>query len=162
MLMGLLALAETTADSEAVDAQHNGEHHVRYFGVFMSEFREFLQSPLLPLLTFFLGVLLGHRTALWRDRRQEFNDAADPVRAWLVAEIAGPSAYRAPPGLSEMDTFVQCLHWWQRRGFDRAWKRQEEERTKAESRDAVGQAHYADSTAIVAALKDCLPFTDRR
>ncbi len=48
---------------------------------------EALQNPLIPLATFLLGVLLGHRTALWRDKRQEFNEAADPVRAWLLSEL---------------------------------------------------------------------------
>ena len=47
---------------------------------------ELLQNPLLSLLTFLIGLLVGHRTALWRDLRKEFNDAADPVRAWLLRE----------------------------------------------------------------------------
>ena len=123
---------------------------------------ELLQNPLLSLLTFFVGLLVGHRTALWRDMRKEFNDAADPVRAWLLREVNEPSAYTRTPDVVQLDMLVQCMHWWRRKGFLAAWERQQQAREQAVRPDALGQVLYADSGAIKAALLDCLSYTRRR
>ena len=122
---------------------------------------ELLQNPLLSLLTFLVGLLVGHRTALWRDLRKEFNEAADPVRAWLLAEHAAPSCYRAGPGIVEIDRLVQRLHRWQRKGFMAAWQRQQQARKDAMYKDSHGQAQYGETAAIVAAVGECLAYTRR-
>ena len=123
---------------------------------------ELLQHPAIPLLTFALGLLLGHRTALWRDRRKEFNDAAKPVRAWLVAELDKPSPYRKRPGSAEVDQFVSCLGRRHRKRFLAAWQRQDDERKGATYQDACGQVFYRDTAGIEAALRECLRLTERR
>ena len=122
---------------------------------------ELLQNPLLSLLTFLVGLLVGHRTALWRDLRKEFNDAADPVRTWLLLEVDEPSAYRKGPGIVEIDLLVQCMHFWRRKGFLAAWQRQQQNREKAVYRDSYGQARYRETAAIQAAVKECLAYTKR-
>lgn len=122
---------------------------------------ELLQNPLLSLLTFLIGLLVGHRTALWRDRRKEFNDAADPVRAWLLREVDEPSAYRQGPGIVQIDLLVQCIHFWRRKGFVAAWQRQQQARKGALASNALGEAYYADTTAIKAAVGECLGYTRR-
>ena len=122
---------------------------------------ELLQNPLLSLLTFFVGLLVGHRTALWRDMRKEFNDAADPVRAWLLGEQREPSAYRRGPGIVEIDRLVQRMHFWRRKGFLAAWQRQQQAREKAMYKDSYGQARYSDTAAIMAAVDECLAYTRR-
>ncbi|SFU81966.1 hypothetical protein SAMN04489707_102378 [Paenacidovorax caeni] len=122
---------------------------------------ELLQHPLLSLLTFLLGLLVGHRTALWRDMRKEFNEAAEPVRAWLLQEHARPSAYRHGPGIVEIDKLVQRMHFWRRKGFLAAWQRQQQARAQALQQDHAGGAFYADTTAIKAAVAECLDYTKR-
>ncbi|EJE49596.1 hypothetical protein PMI14_05839 [Acidovorax sp. CF316] len=122
---------------------------------------ELLQSPLLSLLTFLGGLLVGHRTALWRDRRKEFNDAADPVRAWLLKECSAPNVMGGGPGRAEIDQLVQRMHWWRRKGFGAAWQRQQKAREDALHQDSWGQPLYRDTAQIKAALEACLAYTRR-
>ncbi|HCI9591529.1 TPA: hypothetical protein NQF56_002397 [Klebsiella variicola] len=35
------------------------------------------------LITFSLGLYVGHKTAVWRDRRKEFNEVAEPLLAYF-------------------------------------------------------------------------------
>lgn len=122
---------------------------------------ELLQHPFLSLLTFLLGLLVGHRTALWRDMRKEFNDAAEPVRAWLLQEHASPSWRSKAPDVAAIDLLVQRMHFWRRKGFLAAWQRQQQARAQALQRGHAGGAFYADTAAIKAALGECLGYTKR-
>lgn len=45
------------------------------------------QSAIVGLLTFLLGLILGHRLSLGRDKRKEFNEIATPIRANLLKQI---------------------------------------------------------------------------
>lgn len=122
---------------------------------------ELLQNPLLSLLTFLIGLLVGHRTALWRDLRKEFNEAADPVRAWLLRERRAPNWRSSAPDVVEIDRLVQRMHFWRRKGFLAAWQRQQQARAQALQRDAAGGAFYGDTEAIKAAVGECLAYTRR-
>lgn len=122
---------------------------------------ELLQNPLLSLLTFLVGLLVGHRTALWRDLRKEFNDAADPVRAWLLREQVAPSWRTAAPDVVAIDRLVQCMHFWRRKGFLAAWQRNEKARQQALGKSPAGGAIYTDTTAIKATAAECLAYTRR-
>lgn len=122
-----------------------------------------LQSDLLiNFLTFLLGLLLGNWLAIGRDRRREFNEAAQPLREWLLSEIDSPSAYRERPSPIEIDTFVSCLSWWRRGRFRAALERQDQVRRAAEKQSSYGEVQYSDDSPIKAALRDCLSFTERR
>lgn len=122
---------------------------------------EALQNPLIPLATFLLGVLLGHRTALWRDKRQEFNEAADPVRAWLLSEQAAPNWRSRMPDLVAIDRMEQRMPLWRRKGFMAAWQRQKQAREQALQRGASGGAQFGDTQAVRATVGECLRYTRR-
>lgn len=119
-------------------------------------------AELFGLLTFFIGLGFGHWLALGRDRRQEFNDAAVPIREWLLTEIKRPSPFVAPPSDLQIDTFIHCLPFWKRRGFRSAYAEQEREREKFSTRDSLGEVLYAEDKSIVEALRKCIPYTKRR
>ena len=74
-------------------------------------------SVIVGLITFFLGLFLGHRLSLGRDIHKEFNDIAQPIRESLLKERTNPSPYFT--GISEIDAdrLESVLHWWQRSRF---------------------------------------------
>lgn len=75
------------------------------------------QASTVSLLTFALGLFLGHRLTLWRERRKEFNAAAMPIRRWLLDLAESPSPFRRQPSNIEMDAFLSRLSRWKRNKF---------------------------------------------
>ncbi|EAW9499874.1 hypothetical protein ABKZ63_003166 [Salmonella enterica] len=55
----------------------------------MDKIIEFLHhySPLISLITFFIGLYVGNRQALWVDKRREFNALAEPLLAYYEQVI---------------------------------------------------------------------------
>lgn len=113
----------------------------------MEGIRDFVTTPLgttaLSTLTFFLGLWLGHRLELGRERRQDFNAAARPVRVSLRAEIERHTPYRRTVDADELDHFVQHLSRFERLRFERTLLRYEEAKQAGRTQDSLGQAHYA-------------------
>lgn len=120
-----------------------------------------MNSILLSLLTFLIGVLVGNRMSIDRDKRKEFNEAAKPIRAWLLSEVTQPSPYRHHPNVVQIDTFVSYLPFWKRRGFRKAYKRQDCARQEALEKDSMGSVFYKDDSYIRESLNALLPYTER-
>ena len=59
----------------------------------MPELLEFLQKYPVVLnvvtgfITFVVGLFIGHKTALWRDKRKEFNELAKPIKVALELNL---------------------------------------------------------------------------
>jgi hypothetical protein len=122
-----------------------------------------LDHPAIPVVTFLLGVLLGHHTALWRDRRKERNEAIEPVRAFLLAERHKPSRVLTRPTLQQFDLVYDRIG---RRAAGRlrgAWEQYEATcKGQLMEPDAAGQRHYRDLDAIRKAADACLSHLRRR
>lgn len=121
-----------------------------------------MNSVLISLLTFLIGLLVGNRLAIDRDKRKEFNEAVQPIRAWLLNEVAQPSPYRQRPNAVQIDVFVSYLPFWKRRGFRKAYKRQDCARQNAMEKDSMGSVFYKDDSYIKECLNALLPYTEKR
>lgn len=67
------------------------------------------EASIISLLTFLVGLLLGHRLHLQRDRRKEFNDAAEPVRQWALLLKEANHHPPSKPTRMQLDTFSQII-----------------------------------------------------
>ena len=118
-------------------------------------------AGLISLLTFLLGLLIGNRLTIGRDRRKELNEAAKPIRSWLLAEAESPSPYRKRPLMEEIDLFVHCLPFWKRGAFMKCFARQDEIRNRARTQSGWGDVSYGNEEDIRKAVKKCLAYTKR-
>ena len=104
-------------------------------------------SPAFSFVTFLLGLLLGHRFALFRDIRKELNELITPVRAELAAEANNPSPFRRGISRHDADTIAARLHWPARHRFLQAceqyWKAKEDQH-----QDELGQPLYVNPDAV--------------
>ena len=119
------------------------------------------ESIVVGLLTFFLGLLLGHRMSLWRDRRKEFNEVAAKIRVALKSRRNSPRTGFGTAGKIEtkdMEVFIHLLGSWKRARFQRAWRLYEEECPRIKQ-DASGQTFYENPEAIAAAIDRVIPYT---
>lgn len=121
-----------------------------------------MTAVLLNLLTFLLGLVLGHWLAIGRDRRNEFNAALRPIRNWLLIDIDSPSPYTPWPSPIEIDTFIACLPPWRRRGFRNAIQKHHEAHLLYQTQTGSGSVQYTDLDALRATLRDCMRYAQRR
>jgi hypothetical protein len=126
-----------------------------------------VQALLWSLLTLLLGGILGHRLQLGRDRRKEFNEAAAPVRGWVLKQIESPCFMTKKLTAAELDAFLVRLPTKKRSEFERLWSQHQTDMR------ALGQAIGAKggllapgpidpsyTTAIQASATSLLPYTD--
>jgi len=120
-----------------------------------------VSTAVVSIVTFFLGLLLGHWLALGRDKRKEFNEAAQPVRDWLLRQEDRPSVYAHGPSALEMDTFTSCLKPRTRKRFDAAMATYRTESERSGS-NAFGEWLHEDPEAFRQAVRRLMPFAERR
>lgn len=116
---------------------------------------------LLSFLTFCLGLFLGHRLALWRDRRKEFNEIAQPLREVLLKERDRASPLVKGLGVIEADRLESLLPFWRRRAFRNDWKVYCESK-KSTFCDSIGQSYYKNTESIVTHIDNILRYTKRK
>ncbi len=121
-----------------------------------------LQSPWFALLTFLLGFVISHFTAIWRDRRKEFNAAAAPIRAYLLAQMEQPTLVSGKPTDVEMDLFRQHLSGRQYDQFTRAWASLSVTRADQYEGQENGEDRFRDLAPVLKATVECLRFTGMR
>ena len=121
-----------------------------------------METSALSIITFLLGLLLGNWLAIGRDKRKEFNEAAAPIRDWLIKEKEAPNPYSACPSAQEFDRFAQCLRLWEKAGFIQRLSRYRSLHTSAQTQDATGQVFYSNDSEIRSELNKLFKYTAAR
>lgn len=108
------------------------------------------------LLTFCLGLWLGHRLNLGRERRKELNEAINAVRPILLAERDRPSPYDSAISRAEADLIEHRLPIWYRARFRKALARYKQCKQDSVERDKAGGVFYQNTDAIVFSVNELL------
>lgn len=122
-----------------------------------------MEPYLISLFTFFLGLFLGHRLALGRDRRKEFNDIAQPIRAVLLKERENPTPYARGPSEIEADLLESAMPFWKRGGFSKALAAYRNAKKKNIVQEAMyGTCSFANTDEIIQHIDYVLHYTTRK
>ena len=134
---------------------------------FITAFLQFIKDngPIISLLTFFTGLILGNWLSVGRDKRKEFNVAADVLDKILTDERYSPR----PNSAIDFYPFRRVLSKGDLVRFDKCVEEYEKAKTDAPrfySQDCGGLAvvgcFYQDSTPIIAVIDKLLKFTKRK
>lgn len=102
---------------------------------------------------FLIGAYLGHRFAVFRDRRSEFNEIADRVFIALDQEVRSCTPYTAGPRSDDVAILRRRMSWFVRRRFDRAFEEYNEaKRGNTSEPDGRGHVHYISVERIKQAI----------
>ena len=115
------------------------------------------------LITFLLGLLLGHWLRIEGDKRKEFNEVALRIRIALKSSLADNG--RCPAGIDpkDMELFSHLLRWWQKSSFIKAWASYEAECKNCQTQDAVyGSVEYQKTERLEKLLQHVICFTALR
>lgn len=114
------------------------------------------------LVTFLLGLLLGHWLRIEGDKRKEFNDVALKIRVVLRRSKAG-GGHCSGIEQKDIELFSHLLRWWQRRRFTAAWALYEAECKNCQIQDPVyGSTVYQKTERLEKHLQDVISFTALR
>jgi len=119
-------------------------------------------AAVISLLTFLIGLIMGNRLAISRDRRKEFNNFVEPIRTWLLFELEDPSPYRKAPSKIEMDNFVHYLPFWKSKKFKVYLTELEKVREQNSYKDNYGQVFYRNEEDIKIIVGKCLAYTKKK
>ncbi|MBX7228460.1 MAG: hypothetical protein K1X48_02490 [Burkholderiaceae bacterium] len=119
------------------------------------------QSVIVGIITFCLGVIFGHRLTLWRDKRKEFNEIAQPIRETLLKEREIRSPIASGIGAIDADRLEFAMPFWRRCGFRKAWESYQNSK-KETYQDSVGQSFYKTPENIALHIDNVLRYTKRQ
>ena len=117
------------------------------------------QASIVSLLTFGLGLIIGHRLTLRRDRRKEFNDAARPIRDWLLEAAKHPSPYLSSPSVSQLDAFTSRLSRRKQTRFNSGVQAYRDAIRTTSRQDSAGQLELHDIITPGNIAKQLLTYT---
>jgi hypothetical protein len=109
------------------------------------------------LVTGLIGLLIGNRMAIGRDRRKEFNSLIEPIRILLLRERERPTPYSTIPDKIDFAVLRDRLTLRKRRAFDRALENYQKSKSEENQvRDQLGSVFYKDETLIIHSIEELL------
>lgn len=115
-------------------------------------FEEYLRSPATPVLTFLIGLAVGHWLAIHRDKRKEYNELVTPLRKEILAETERPSPARVAISRHDADAIAARMNRFRHFQFMKACERYWEAK-KDQYQDDLGQPLHPNEQAIRQAAK---------
>ncbi|WP_338805127.1 hypothetical protein WDV76_08875 [Xenorhabdus griffiniae] len=126
-------------------------------------------APIISLLCFLLGLYIGNKQAIGRDRRKEFNAAVAPLRKTLRRQIESIEQRKSPhPQLSKNDfyTLYDATYRLQRIRMLRLWKNYQKavsESCRTEISDSGKYVYtFISPEEYLKAAKDLLNFIESK
>jgi len=120
-----------------------------------------IQQFLWSIISFGLGLFLGHWLAVHRDRRKKFNEIADRLYLFFDAEERRPSTLTIIPG-TDLTLFQRHLGWLKQWQYKRALKSYEKAQTESRYQDRAGEILYKDTENIKKAAHKLKKFVHRK
>ena len=131
--------------------------------MFITPYKLALIAGGFTILGALLGNWLSHYFSGNRDRRKEFNEAAEVLNIKLIAERNNASPFAHSPTDIEFELFSQRLPFWKKEGFDRYVNKYTKTKTDNERQNSeTGEISYHDKAPIVSAVTELLKFTKRK
>lgn len=123
----------------------------------MTEDFEIMLATFTGLLGVLIGVILGHRLSIGREKRKEFNDVALPIFENLERQksLAKRGAHPDPSGAFGEDDFIllkQHLGLFKAKTLDSAIKKYEHEKKKCGNWNTHGIYEFTNGDNIIAAI----------
>ena len=134
--------------------------------MFLEQLHEVAQSypELFGLLTFFVGMLVGHRFALGRDKRKEINEVLDKIRGPFEGQASDPQPLRDVLN-SEVGLLRHHLSRRQRKKYDQCienYKAASGESNLTSDELQTNQTVYKNPEIVAQAAREILPLLKRR
>lgn len=115
-----------------------------------------LDPALTGALGFFSGLLLGHRLTLGRDKRNEYNNLALPIRERLIAARTDNTPQPCLPSAQELDTLSFYLGLRGKKRLQRALSEYRSAYEQQTRKDSFGQLIWNDPAPALAAIDSLL------
>ncbi|MFA5323435.1 MAG: hypothetical protein WC373_12250 [Smithella sp.] len=119
----------------------------------------FTESIAFSLIGILIGYIIGNRLAIGRDRRKEFNDLINPIRADLMSIKIRPENNLRGTWIITLALIREKLPFWKRRGFDIAIETYEKSKgDENKNSDPAGGFNYKDTSLISHAADNLLKY----
>ena len=121
---------------------------------------DFIKSPLFNLLVFFIGIWVGNRLSVDKERKEEKNRVTEKFRVLLINDKRRIRTNIRPDLAIQKvhaENFRTLLSWAKKRSFDRDWNAYRETESQEFGKKFIGgRPYYNNRAKVILRLGDVL------